>query len=220
MAEFLPKQARFADIGSDHAYLPCYVCMKDSNALAIAGEVNEGPFLSAKKTVKAFNLEKKISVRKGNGLQVIEPGEVNQVVIAGMGGSLIASILEEGKSKLKEVETLILQPNVDAKSIRIWLEDNDYNLTAEKIVEEGNHTYEILFAVRSEVKNKMTEKELLFGPWLLKEKSQPFRKKWAGELKNTERILTEMKKAKDADQNKIDQYQKEKQWMKEVLYID
>lgn len=220
VAGFLPEASRFVDIGSDHAYLPCYVCMKDKYATAIAGEVNEGPYLSAVNTVKTMNLENRISVRKGNGLQVIEPKEVKQVVIAGMGGSLIASILESGKEKLAEVESLVLQPNVDAKAVRVWLEHNSYKLVSEKIVEEGRHIYEVLFAEKKEIEIAMTEKELLFGPYLLQEKSLPFKKKWTRELKNTERILREMKRAKEVNQEKVARYEKEKQWMEEVIDVD
>lgn len=222
VASFLPKHACFADIGSDHAYLPCYVCLADETASAIAGEVNDGPYLSAKKTVQEFALDNRIKVRKGNGLQVIEVKEVNQVVIAGMGGSLIASILENGKEKLQGVETLILQPNVDAKAIRLWLEQNDFDLTAEKIVEEGKHIYEILMAEKKQSKEpqSLNEKELLFGPWLLKEKSLPFKKKWSRELKNTERILEEMQKAKEINEQKIKQFEQEREWIKEVIQND
>lgn len=220
VAAFLPAGSCFADIGSDHAYLPSYVCMNDAKAMAIAGEINEGPFLSAEKTVRELNLEERIGVRKGNGLEVLNPFEVKQVVIAGMGGSLISAILEEGKDKLDGVDVLILQPNVDAKAVRIWLSHNGYALFGEKIMEEGNHIYEVIAAEKSKDARSMTEKELLFGPSLLQERSLPFRKKWAREVKNIERILNEMEKAKETNQEKINQFKREKEWIKEVLGID
>src|SRR5690625_254647 len=91
IATFLPSGAYFADIGSDHAYLPCYVCIHDKEARAIAGEVNEGPYNSACETVKAYELNNQIEVRLGDGLHVIDNEQIKQVVIAGMGGSLIRS---------------------------------------------------------------------------------------------------------------------------------
>lgn len=99
IAKYLEDPVIFADIGSDHAYLPCYVCLHNNQAKAIAGEINKGPFLRAKQTVREYQLTAQIEVRKGNGLDVIEPGEVNQITIAGMGGKLIRDILTEGTLK-------------------------------------------------------------------------------------------------------------------------
>lgn len=198
VANFIPIGARLADIGSDHAYLPCYAVLNGIASYAIAGEVVEGPFQSAKEQVKINGLQDQISVRKGNGLAVIENGEVDCVTIAGMGGSLIASILENGKEKLGSVQTLILQPNVGAQNIRNWLIENGWELTNEVILEEDGKIYEILVATKGNPQapyGDSLEKGLLFGPFLLKEKNEPFRKKWQYELNNWQRILTQLEQA-------------------------
>ncbi|WP_077621482.1 tRNA (adenine(22)-N(1))-methyltransferase [Sediminibacillus massiliensis] len=217
VADFLPPAAKFADIGSDHAYLPVYVCSRDNQAQAIAGELNEGPYQSAKKNVQSFGLSGQIEVRKGDGLAVLNEKEVDQLVIAGMGGSLIADILNSGKNKLSSVDRIIAQPNVDAKSIRVWFQDNGYLLAGEKIIEESGHIYEILMAERKESVSPLTDKELLCGPFLLKEKSPAFVEKWKSELLKRERALTEMKKASNPDTAKMAQFSEEINLIKEVL---
>ncbi|MBP2241652.1 tRNA (adenine22-N1)-methyltransferase [Cytobacillus eiseniae] len=202
VANYIPKDARLADIGSDHAYLPCYAIKKEMAVFAIAGEVVEGPYQSAKRQVELEGLTDQIVVRKGNGLEVVEPGEVDCITIAGMGGTLIASILEEGKSKLGSVQRLILQPNISAISIRLWLLDHKWELISEEILEEDGKIYEILVAEAGDPHKSYKElhKELLLGPLLLKNNSAIFKKKWQLELKNWQRILMQLEKAVESEE--------------------
>ncbi|MGS2776010.1 tRNA (adenine(22)-N(1))-methyltransferase [Robertmurraya sp. GLU-23] len=203
VADFIPKGAKLADIGSDHAYLPCHVVKAGKVTYAIAGEVVEGPFQSAKKQVEMEGLSNQINVRKGNGLEVIDAGEVECITIAGMGGTLIATILEEGKGKLDGVKRLVLQPNISAISIRLWLLENGWSLTDEAIIEEDGKIYEILVAEKGDPKSAYTENiecELLFGPFLSKQKNEAFLQKWTGERNNWERILNQLGQSKQTEE--------------------
>jgi len=222
VASFLPKGAYFADIGSDHAYLPCYVCLNDEKAKAIAGEVREGPYNSAIKTVDHFNLNHMIEVRLGNGLEIIKSEDhVQQIVIAGMGGALIKTILEEGKQKLKGIERIIVQPNVSAEIVRTWFMEHHYTLTNETIIRENGHTYEIIVADSGEKPspyNKLLlEKQLLFGPYLLKQQPKEFYIKWKSELTKHQYALEQMQQAKVKNWKKIHEYERKIIWMQEVL---
>lgn len=202
VASLIPYGSKIADIGSDHAYLPCYTVKKGTVPFAIAGEVAEGPFLSALKQVKTEGLTDKIQVRKGNGLEVIQPGEVETITIAGMGGTLISQILEAGKEKLVSVQKLILQPNVGAFAVRNWLLENGWELVQEEILEEDGKIYEILSAIKGDPASpyqENPEKEILFGPYLLKQKNTAFLKKWESELKNWQRILSKLDKAEESE---------------------
>ncbi len=128
----IPVGSTVADIGSDHAYLPCYTIINNIATKAVAGEVVDGPFRSAQATVAESGLQDKVDVRKGNGLAVIAPGEVDVITVAGMGGALIRDILESGKEKLEGVTRLILQPNIAAHHIREWFIENGWELIHEK----------------------------------------------------------------------------------------
>lgn len=205
VARYIPKGFSFADIGSDHAYLPCYMAKKDKISFAIAGEVVDGPYNSALKQVKLEGLTSKVSVRKGNGLEVIQPSEVQCITIAGMGGALIADILEQGKDKLENVNRLILQPNVSAYSVRKWLYSNDWELVAEEILEEDGKIYEVLVAERGNQQSKqevLNEKLMLLGPFLLISKNKAFVKKWMQEKNNWIRILNQLDAAPKTEENK------------------
>ncbi|ESU30635.1 hypothetical protein G3A_21155 [Bacillus sp. 17376] len=203
VANNIPKGASLADIGSDHAYLPCNVVKKGAVPMAVAGEVAEGPFQSALEQVQEENLTDKISVRKGDGLEVIQLGEVDCITIAGMGGTLISTILEKGKSKLEGVSRLVLQPNVGSFAVRRWLIDNGWELIKEEILEEDRKIYEILVAEKGDPMNPYQHGNLeigiLFGPFLLKEKPVVFKEKWNAEVRNWERILKQLDEAVQND---------------------
>ncbi len=192
VSKYVPKDARLADIGSDHAYLPCYLAKNEGLPFAIAGEVAMGPFQSAEKNVLAEGLAGVISVRLGDGLEVIEQGEVDCITIAGMGGALIASILDNGKDKLASIKRLVLQPNISAISIRKWLIENNWELIGEEILEEDGKIYEILIGERGDPHRpykKNVDMGLLLGPFLVQKQNQTFKKKWTAEMKNWLRIF-------------------------------
>jgi tRNA (adenine22-N1)-methyltransferase len=195
LAQYIPKGSVLADIGSDHAYLPCYAYMKGIIEKGIAGEVNAGPLASAKETIEKYGLNLHISARLGSGLTVLEKGEATAVTIAGMGGELISHILTEGKDRLTDQTKLILQPNVAEDRVRAWLLNEGWTITNEKIIEEDGHIYEMIIAEKFDNNPTLTEKELMFGPFLLKQKGEPFYKKWESELKKRERILQSLEHA-------------------------
>ncbi|MEW9107776.1 tRNA (adenine(22)-N(1))-methyltransferase [Cytobacillus gottheilii] len=218
VANYIIEDSAIADIGSDHAYLPCYAVKTGLAKRAVAGEVVEGPFQSAKKQVQNEGLGDRIAVRKGSGLEVIEAGEVDCITIAGMGGPLIASILEDGKDKLTGKERLVLQPNISAIAIREWLLKNGWKLIAEEILEEDGKIYEILVAEKGdpEAPYHHLEKELLFGPFLMNEKSPAFMKKWEGELANWRKILVNLEKASGSEENE----EKKQALQKKIHYTE
>jgi tRNA (adenine22-N1)-methyltransferase len=203
VADFIPRGYKLADIGSDHAYLPCYVVKRGIVPFAIAGEVVEGPFQSALGQVSEEGLSDQISVRKGNGLEVLDPDEVDCITIAGMGGTLISNILDAGKEKLSSVKRLILQPNIHAISIRQWLLHNDWELKSEEILEEDGKIYEVLVAERGtplKPYEKDINKGLLMGPFLIDSKNEVFKKKWSEEKRNWERILSQLNEANKSEE--------------------
>ncbi|EAC2546114.1 tRNA (adenine-N(1))-methyltransferase [Listeria monocytogenes] len=190
VASYITKNERIADIGSDHAYLPCFAVKNQTASFAIAGEVVDGPFQSAQKQVRSSGLTEYIDVRKGNGLAVIEKKDViDTIVIAGMGGALIRTILEEGAAKLAGVTKLILQPNIAAWQLREWSEQNNWLITSEAILREDNKIYEIMVLAPSKKPVAWTKQEIFFGPCLLKDQSAIFKSKWRHEANTWQNII-------------------------------
>lgn len=201
VASFAEQGTVLADIGSDHAYLPCWLIQKGQIVHAIAGEVVKGPFESAKRNVAKEGLTNQITVRLANGLQAILPEDgVETVTIAGMGGSLIASILKNDPERLYGVKRIIVQPNIHAMAIRDWAVSNSWEVKNEAILKEDQKIYEVLVLERGE--QVLTPEQLLMGPILLKERSAVFQEKWQGELDEVERVihvLTQSAQTEDAE---------------------
>ena len=194
VGEFVPQDAILLDVGSDHAYLPIHLVKTGRINKAIAGEVVKGPYESAVANVQSAGLQDQISVRLANGLAAFEPTTdgVNTITIAGMGGHLIAEILEDGRDKLCQVSTMILQPNNGERHLRTWLQAHDFTISDEKILAENDKIYEIIVAHPGESVDRLTEAELCFGPFLLQEKSTVFLEKWASELAANQEILSKI----------------------------
>lgn len=221
VASLVPAGARVADIGSDHAYLPAALVLDGKIDFAIAGEVVKGPYENAVHEIKDHQLEGQVIPRLADGLAAIEPADkVDTITIAGMGGSLIASILEKGKDKLTEIKRLVLQPNVGESQLREWLMNNHYQIMTEKIIEEDNHIYEIIVAEPSVVPFRYSKYELDFGPFLLENKGPIFKKKWQEYLQREAHVIDQMQKAQQPPLKKINEINQFLSQVKEAIADD
>ena len=167
IATYVPQNAKLADVGTDHAYLPIYLVENEQIDFAIATDIVQGPCEAAKKSVEKYTLQNKISVRQGDGLSSVNKGEIDTVVVAGMGGSSIVDILAKGSEVLLAVTTLVLQPMTEGFLLRKWLCENNWLITNEDLVVEGERLYEIIVTKKG-VAKQLNNIELLVGPILLK----------------------------------------------------
>ncbi|WP_282941487.1 class I SAM-dependent methyltransferase [Paenibacillus sp. RC67] len=235
IAKQVPAGSTLADIGSDHALLPSYMALQGRIRKGIAGEVNAGPFQAASKQIRGSQLGEIVDVRLGDGLAVIEPGEVEVITIAGMGGALIASILESGSPKLAGVKRLIMQPNVGEYNVRSWLLENGWTLTEEFILEEDGKIYEILVSVPSgeaSIDNEQLyqprtmdqeltvdrEQLLKMGPYLLQNPSTVWFQKWELELGKLDMIRRQLSLSESPESRvKEQELEQEMNRIKEVM---
>ena len=159
-------------------------------------------------------MTEKIQVRLANGLAAFEEADqVSVITIAGMGGRLIATILDDGLDKLATVERLILQPNNREDELRSWLQEHGFQIVAESILEEAGKFYEILVVEAGEMNLSATD--VRFGPFLSKEVSPVFIQKWQKEAAKLEFALTQIpEKNHEERQVLVDRIQA----IKEVLH--
>lgn len=154
-----------ADIGTDHAQLPIALADSGWSGKIIASEVQSGPFLRAQHEIRRSGWQKRIELRYGDGLSVLAPGEVGTIVLAGMGGGLIATLLQAAPQVAGMAKTIVLQPMQGADILRRWLVGAGYQLRDEDLAKEGAKLYEVIAAGKG---RQVITEELLFeiGPCL------------------------------------------------------
>lgn len=191
IAQFTVENKQVFDIGSNHAYLPIYLIQNETIPNAIASEVSIGPFEQAIQEVKKYKLENKLEVRLGDGFIPLKKNEMpGTIFICGMGSKLIENILKKGieTGKLSAQSRLVLQPNRNEKDLRLFLQNNNYQIIQEEILEEKNKFYEIIVAEKTNEIVNYTDEELIFGPILLDNKNDFFYNKWTDKLSIYEEI--------------------------------
>jgi tRNA (adenine22-N1)-methyltransferase len=146
IAALVPPCGTLIDVGTDHAYLPVLVTSEGKVRKAIAGDIVEGPCEAARKTVALYHKSDVIEVRQGSGLTVARPGEVNVIVIAGMGAGTMLQILEASPAVWNDAActSMVLQPMSDSELLRHWSEEHGWGIVREDLVEENHKIYEIL----------------------------------------------------------------------------
>lgn len=147
IANEIKKGETMADIGTDHGFLPVALWEQGVCPKVILADVNQGPLDRAKSNAAAFHPGVDFDCRLGNGLQVIEPGEVDVIAIAGMGGTLMTEILGEDLEKTWSYKKLILQPRKDIGELRYWIYNNCMSISNEQLVREGRYIWPILTVV-------------------------------------------------------------------------
>lgn len=194
-ADFVKIGRSILDIGSDHAYLPIYLVQQEKISFAIAGEVVHGPYNKAVSQVEKHRLEENISVRLGDGFDVLEESEnVGTIFICGMGGLLISDIIRKGltANKISHNTRLVLQANNTESHLRNLLQENNFEIIKETMIKENNKFYEVIVAEFSDKAICYTAEELLFGPKLLKEKSTVFIDRWHWEINKNKEIIKQL----------------------------
>lgn len=197
IASFVPKGARFADIGTDHGYMPIYVLENDMTAYGILCDINKAPLALAQKNIQMKGFEKsRYAIRLGNGLEACLDLNFETLTISGMGAGLMLEILTSQKEKLQTLSRLILSPNTAPWLLRAHLGDYGFELIKEALVYENELYYEVLVFERDKV-TPMSENEIFFGKYLpsLKETGAYFEKRKEKDFYKIEK----MKLAKNKD---------------------
>lgn len=146
VAQLIRESSSLADVGCDHGYLPAYLVMNGRIKSAVAGDINEGPLNSCIQLVSEYSLGDKIKCVLSNGLQNIDEKDCNDIAVCGMGGELIAQILDNCPWAKNSSKHFILNPMTHPEFLRKYLCDNGFEIQNDIIVKEGRHYYSVFDA--------------------------------------------------------------------------
>ena len=174
IAAHIDRCKTIIDIGTDHGYIPIYSVKNNLCEKAIASDINKEPVKKAEMNAALEGVKSSVELRLGGGLEVINIGEAEAVVIAGMGGNLIRDILEKDIEKTASFKYLILQPAQNPEVLREYLYNNGYEIIEEDLcIDEG--IYYELFKVKKNNKAEKVSLEPIYyeiSPRLLKDKNK------------------------------------------------
>ncbi len=206
-----------ADIGTDHGYVAEMLLRDNTCEKVIATDLNEGPLNRAIEYLTSADLESRCDFRLGSGLTVLNENEADALIIAGMGGELIADIIETSKNIALRSSQLILQPMTTADRLRRYLYENGFRIIDENIVKELHHYYFIIKAVSG---NAGVENEIYYEiSKILLDKKEPLMTEYLKKILDiNENIIRSIEKNNNSDYNeKIDTLRKKNSKIKELM---
>ena len=187
IADFVPEGTSVADIGTDHAHLPIWLIEQKKIKKAYAMDIGEGPLSRATEAIHKYQMDDVIETRLSDGLEKLEAGEADTVVIAGMGGPLICNILERRRDLWDSISQFILSPQSELQMVRKFLRDNGLAIVREEMVVDMDKYYTVMKVVVGNSKH-ISEIEDLYGGCLLENKDEVLWKYLQQEKKIKEHI--------------------------------
>lgn len=195
IASYVDKCNKIADIGTDHGLIPIYLILNEICKEALACDVAKNPLMKAKANIENYHLENEIKLCLTNGLLNL-PLDIDVIIIAGMGGHLISSILQNNEYKYPK---LILQANNHNDVLRRTLMELNYKIINESIVFCKEKYYEIIVAKKSDEKIYLSDDEIKYGPINLHKKTNIFKKMYFERLLSLNKIINDNKLNKEKE---------------------
>ena len=150
IAEKVQPGESAADIGTDHGYVPMLLIKNNISPEVIMSDISSGSLAKAVETFDLCGLTVPAeNFRTGNGLETIREGEVDDIIIGGLGGNTITDILAADESKSRSFRKLILQPRKHSGNLRYYLYTHGWDIISEDLAREGKFICEIITAVPS-----------------------------------------------------------------------
>ena len=202
VADLVPVGRPMADIGTDHAYLPCALVRSGRVPRAIASDLRAGPLQAAARSVEAVGVG--VELRQGDGLSVLRPGEVHTVVLAGMGGERMTRLVDAAPRVVDVLGCLVLQPNTGWVAVRRWIARAGWALSDETLVADGGKFYLTLaLDPRRSAQHSWSADDLDLGPILRHRRGSTFEAWCRTRLRERERALQRARAGARSDDPRV-----------------
>lgn len=192
IGDLVPLSSYPLDIGCDHALLSIYLVKEKGIKKAVASDNKSGPLKKAKENVNFYKVKDKVELIEAEGLNSYKEG-IDTITISGMGGLNINRILENNKSYLKNINTIILSPNNYSIAVKRKLLKLGYYISDEKLVKENNIIYQILVFTKG--RKYYSYKKLYLGPVLMTKKDELTKEYYKRELETKKSLLEALPKS-------------------------
>lgn len=169
---FVREGKCFADIGTDHAYLPIYLLQNNKISKAVAADINRGPLDKAEENIAKYGMADSIKTVLCDGLKGLNSNDADDVAIFGMGGELIVKIIDEAPWLKNADKRLILQPMTHPEKLREYLAKNGFKIIGETLSYDREKIYQTICAEFDGNVRKYDAFTLLYGEFILREKSE------------------------------------------------
>lgn len=145
IADLVPSGGSVIDVGTDHALIPVWLAQTGHCEHIWASDLRQGPLDGAKALIEETGTSNRIHLRLTDGLNGFSREDADTIIIAGMGGETIASILQNAEWTKDDV-LLILSPHTKQAVLRRFLTENGYYIRQEKLVKDAGRLYPVLVA--------------------------------------------------------------------------
>ncbi len=162
-ASFVREGTKLADVGTDHAYLPVKLAAEGKIRCAVASDIRIGPLENARTNIIKYGVEDIVSTVLSDGLDNISPETADDIVIAGMGGELIAKIIKRTQWLYDGSRRLILQPMTRMESLRLFLYENGFLIEDEKACVSGRKCYSVMLCRYDGIIRECSKKNQYIG---------------------------------------------------------
>ena len=162
-AELVRQNAIFADIGTDHAYLPLFLLECGRINFAYCSDINEGPLASARRNAEERGMVDKMDFILTDGATVLRDRGITDYAICGMGGELIADIISRAPHLYDGKVNLILQPMSRQSTLRKFLASEGFRVSCESYSFDAGKYYVCLLATYTGERREIDEIEAELG---------------------------------------------------------
>lgn len=217
LGDMLIRGEAAADIGADHALLSIFLVKENIVPWIIASEFTDGPYFRLSQAVQNSPVKDRIIVRQGDGLEVLATGEVENVIIAGMGGDTIVNILSADWQKAGSFRRFVFQPMSRAAILRQALTIQGWAIIDERLVREHGRFYNIIASRPGNKPYELSPLQMELGPLILKNSSKYKREYIKTSWEKYDKIYRSLLKSRKINKVEIESYRKLLMELEEIL---